>query len=114
MTLHQTVLTGAPGLEVDTPTDFGLLDFVSMEILYTILIGLFVGIVAKLLMPGRDPGGFIITALLGIAGAAVGTWVGQALNWYRADEPAGFIGSVLGAMLLLFIYRLFMRPRRHV
>ena len=89
-------------------------DFGGMEILYIILIGLVVGIIAKLLMPGRDPGGFIITALLGIAGAVVGTWTGQALNLYEPGEAAGFIGSVLGAMLLLFIYRLFARPRRHV
>jgi uncharacterized membrane protein YeaQ/YmgE (transglycosylase-associated protein family) len=86
-----------------------------MGILYTILIGLVVGAIAKLLMPGRDPGGWIITALLGIAGAFVGTYLGQALNLYRADEPAGFIGSVIGAMLLLFIYRLFAGRRgRHV
>jgi uncharacterized membrane protein YeaQ/YmgE (transglycosylase-associated protein family) len=85
-----------------------------MEILWTIFIGLIVGIVAKLLMPGRDPGGFIITALLGIGGAFVGTYVGQALNLYRAGEPAGFIGSVVGAMLLLLLYRLIARPRRHV
>jgi uncharacterized membrane protein YeaQ/YmgE (transglycosylase-associated protein family) len=65
-------------------------------------------------MPGRDPGGWIITALLGIAGAWVGTWVGQAMNLYGPNESARFIGSVLGAMLLLFIYRLFMRPKRHV
>lgn len=100
--------------KVDTLTDLQVHDFVSMEILYTILIGIVVGIVAKLLMPGRDPGGFIITALLGIAGAVIGTWIGQALNWYGPNEPAGFLGSVIGAMLLLFIYRLFMRPRRHV
>jgi uncharacterized membrane protein YeaQ/YmgE (transglycosylase-associated protein family) len=86
-----------------------------MEILYTIIIGLIVGAIAKLLMPGRDPGGWIITALLGIAGAFVGTYVGQALNLYTVGEPAGFIGSVLGAMLLLFIYRLFVGRRgRHV
>jgi uncharacterized membrane protein YeaQ/YmgE (transglycosylase-associated protein family) len=85
-----------------------------MEILYAILIGLVVGAIAKLLMPGRDPGGWIITALLGVAGAVVGTYVGQALNLYRVGEPAGFLGSVLGAMLLLLIYRLFARPRRHV
>ena len=85
-----------------------------MEILWTIIIGLIVGVIAKLLMPGRDPGGFIITALLGIAGAFVGTFVGQALRLYGPNEPAGFIGSVLGAMLLLFLYRLFTRPRgRH-
>ena len=85
-----------------------------MEILWTIFIGLIVGIVAKLFMPGRDPGGFIITALLGIGGAFVGTYVGQALNLYRPGEPAGFIGSVIGAMLLLLLYRLIARPRRHV
>lgn len=85
-----------------------------MEILWTILIGLVVGAIAKLLMPGRDPGGWIITALLGIAGAVVGTYAGQALNLYRAGEPPGFLGSVLGAMLLLLIYRLIARPRRHV
>jgi uncharacterized membrane protein YeaQ/YmgE (transglycosylase-associated protein family) len=77
-----------------------------MEILGTILIGLLVGIVAKLIMPGRDPGGFIITILLGIAGAFVAKYIGQALGWYAEDEPAGFIASVLGAILLLGLYRL--------
>jgi len=86
----------------------------NMELLYTILIGLIVGAVAKLLMPGKDPGGWIITIVLGIAGALVATYAGQALNWYRVGEPAGFIGSVIGAMLLLLIYRLIARPRRHV
>ena len=85
-----------------------------MEILWTIIIGLIVGAVAKLLMPGKDPGGFIITALIGIVGAVIGTYVGQALNLYNVGEPAGFIGSVIGAMILLFIYRLIARPRRHV
>jgi uncharacterized membrane protein YeaQ/YmgE (transglycosylase-associated protein family) len=85
-----------------------------MELLYTILIGLIVGAVAKLLMPGKDPGGWIITIVLGIAGALVATYAGQALNWYRVGEPAGFIGSVIGGMLLLLIYRLIARPRRHV
>jgi uncharacterized membrane protein YeaQ/YmgE (transglycosylase-associated protein family) len=85
-----------------------------MEILWTIIIGLIVGAVAKLLMPGKDPGGFIITALIGIAGAVIGTYVGQALNLYRVGEPAGFFGSVIGAMLLLLLYRLIARPRRHV
>jgi uncharacterized membrane protein YeaQ/YmgE (transglycosylase-associated protein family) len=85
-----------------------------MEILYTILIGLIVGAVAKLLMPGRDPGGWIITILLGIAGAVVATYAGQALNWYRVGEPAGFIGSVIGAMLLLLVYRLIAQPRRPI
>jgi uncharacterized membrane protein YeaQ/YmgE (transglycosylase-associated protein family) len=85
-----------------------------MEILYIILVGLVIGAIAKLLMPGKDPGGWIITILLGIAGSFVGTYVGQALNLYRAGEPAGFIGSVIGAMLLLLIYRLVTKQRRHV
>jgi uncharacterized membrane protein YeaQ/YmgE (transglycosylase-associated protein family) len=80
-----------------------------MHILGIILIGLIVGIVAKLLMPGRDPGGFIVTTLLGIAGAFVATYLGQTLGWYRADQAAGFIGSVVGAILLLLVYHLFRR-----
>ena len=75
--------------------------------LFTILIGLVIGIVAKLLMPGRDPGGFIITTLIGIFGAVVGGFVGQTLGLYRDGEPAGFLMSVAGAMLLLFLYRQF-------
>ena len=77
-----------------------------MEILGVLIIGLLAGIVAKLLMPGRDPGGFIITILLGIAGAFVATYLGQAVGWYRAGEGAGFIGAVVGAVILLLIYRL--------
>ncbi|WP_337172823.1 GlsB/YeaQ/YmgE family stress response membrane protein [Gemmatimonas aurantiaca] len=77
-----------------------------MGLLYTCLIGLIVGAVAKFLMPGKDPGGFIITILLGIAGAFVGTWLGQVLGLYAAGAQAGFIASVIGAMLLLFVYRL--------
>lgn len=73
--------------------------------LYTLLIGLIIGAVAKFLMPGKDPGGFIITILLGIAGSFVAGFLGRALGWYALDEPAGFIASTLGAMLLLFIYR---------
>ena len=75
--------------------------------LFTILIGLVIGIVAKLLMPGRDPGGFIITTLIGIFGAVVGGFVGQTLGLYRDGQPAGFLMSVAGAMLLLFLYRQF-------
>ena len=78
-----------------------------MSILWTLIIGLIVGAVAKLLMPGKDPGGFIITILLGIAGSFVATWIGRALGWYRDGSSAGFIASVIGAMLLLLIYRLF-------
>jgi uncharacterized membrane protein YeaQ/YmgE (transglycosylase-associated protein family) len=82
-----------------------------MHIIITILIGLAVGIVAKLLMPGRDPGGFIITTLLGIAGAFVARFIGERLGWYGPTDPAGFIASVGGAMLLLLLYRLIFRRR---
>ena len=82
-----------------------------MGIIWTLIIGLVAGIVAQLLMPGRDPGGFIITILLGIAGAFVATWLGQALGWYRAGEGAGFIGAVVGAVIILIIYRLIARRR---
>ncbi|MBX3040455.1 MAG: GlsB/YeaQ/YmgE family stress response membrane protein [Bdellovibrionaceae bacterium] len=71
----------------------------------TIAIGLLVGIIAKLLMPGRDPGGFIITILLGIAGSFVAGWLGGALGFYAYGEVPGFIASVIGAMLILFLYR---------
>ena len=77
-----------------------------MAILSTILVGLIVGAIAKLLMPGKDPGGFIITILLGIAGALVATYLGQAIGWYKAGQPAGWIMSVVGAMILLLLYRL--------
>ena len=77
-----------------------------MGIIWTIIIGLLAGIVAKFLMPGRDPGGFIITILLGIAGAFVATFLGQALGWYQAGEGAGFIGAVVGAIIILVIYRM--------
>ena len=76
-----------------------------------IVFGMIVGIVAKLLMPGRDPGGFIITILLGIAGALTGGFLGRALGLYREGEPAGFLMSVLGAIALLAVYRLVARPR---
>lgn len=75
-----------------------------------IIFGLIAGIVAKLLMPGRDPGGFIVTILLGIAGALLGGFIGQALGWYREGEGAGLIMSVIGAVLLLAIYRMLVRP----
>ncbi|MFN7139527.1 MAG: GlsB/YeaQ/YmgE family stress response membrane protein [Limisphaerales bacterium] len=77
-----------------------------MDLIITFFIGLIVGLVAKLIMPGRDPGGFIITALLGIAGAFVARMIGQAAGWYGPGEPAGFIAAVAGAVLLLFLYRL--------
>ena len=76
-----------------------------------ILFGLVVGIVAKLLTPGRDPGGFILTILLGIAGALLGGYVGRLLGFYGTNQAAGFIVSVLGAIGLLLLYRLVSRPR---
>jgi uncharacterized membrane protein YeaQ/YmgE (transglycosylase-associated protein family) len=75
-----------------------------------ILFGLVVGVLAKLLMPGRDPGGFIITALLGIAGAVLGGFIGRALGFYGPGEAAGFVMSLLGAVILLFIYHKLRRP----
>lgn len=77
-----------------------------MYILFTILIGLIVGVVAKLLTPGRDPGGFIITTALGIGGAFIASYIGQVLGFYAFGQPAGFLASVLGAMLLLAGYHL--------
>jgi uncharacterized membrane protein YeaQ/YmgE (transglycosylase-associated protein family) len=77
-----------------------------MNLLWEAIIGLIVGAVAKLLMPGRDPGGIWITMALGIAGSIIATWLGQAIGWYQAGQSAGFIMSVVGAVLLLFVYRL--------
>ncbi len=79
--------------------------------IWTIFIGLLIGIVAKILMPGRDPGGFILTILLGIAGSYTANWLGLKLGFYLEGEVAGFIGSVIGAMILLLIYRLIFRPK---
>jgi len=77
-----------------------------MHIIWTLIVGLIVGAIAKLLMPGRDPGGFIITALLGIAGAFVAGFIGRAAGLYRAgDVGPGLIASILGAVLLLAVYR---------
>ena len=76
-----------------------------MSIIGWILFGLIVGVVAKLLMPGRDPGGMIVTILLGIGGALVGGFIGRALGWYGEGDPVGFIMAVIGAILVLFAYR---------
>jgi uncharacterized membrane protein YeaQ/YmgE (transglycosylase-associated protein family) len=81
-----------------------------MGILGWIVFGLIVGIIAKLLMPGRDPGGFIITALLGIAGAVVGGMIGRMAGFYGPGEAAGYLMSILGAIVLLFLYRKMLRP----
>jgi uncharacterized membrane protein YeaQ/YmgE (transglycosylase-associated protein family) len=82
-----------------------------MGILTWILFGLVVGIIAKLLMPGRDPGGFIVTILLGIAGALLGGFLGRTMGFYGANEGAGWIISILGAILLLVLYRMMVRRR---
>jgi uncharacterized membrane protein YeaQ/YmgE (transglycosylase-associated protein family) len=76
-----------------------------------IIFGLIVGAIAKLVMPGRDPGGIIVTMLLGVAGALVGGYLGQALGWYRPGESAGFFTSLIGAVLLLWIYRMVVARR---
>jgi uncharacterized membrane protein YeaQ/YmgE (transglycosylase-associated protein family) len=75
-------------------------------ILGTLVIGLVVGAIAKLLTPGRDPGGCLVTILLGVAGAFVAGFLGRAIGWYEPGQPAGFIASVIGAILLLLLYRL--------
>ena len=76
-----------------------------------IIIGGLAGAIAKLLMPGRDPGGCIITILLGIAGALLAGWVGHAVGWYGTNEGAGFLAAIVGAFVLLLIYRLVARRR---
>jgi len=78
-----------------------------MHILWTILIGFVAGVVAKLLMPGKDGGGFILTTLLGVAGAIVATYLGRFIGWYEEGQAAGFIAAVVGAVILLAVYRLF-------
>ena len=83
-----------------------------MGILWIILIGLVAGIVARLLAPGpNNPSGFILTAVLGIAGAFLATWIGQMIGWYRPDQGAGFIGATVGAVIVLFIWHRFVTAR---
>ena len=80
-----------------------------MSIVWTILIGFVVGLLAKMLTPGRDPSGFFITAAIGIAGSLLATFGGRALGLYQAGAAAGFIGSLIGAIILLVIYHLIRR-----
>jgi uncharacterized membrane protein YeaQ/YmgE (transglycosylase-associated protein family) len=82
-----------------------------MAILSWIVFGLVIGIIAKLLMPGKDPGGFIVTVLLGIAGALVGGFIGKAMGFYGPGQSAGWVMSILGAVILLALYRMLMRSR---
>ena len=84
-----------------------------MTIIWAIIIGFIVGLLAKFLMPGRDPGGFIVTTLLGIVGALVATFLGQAMGIYAAGQSAGFIGAVIGAIVVLLVYHM-IRGRRRV
>jgi len=76
-----------------------------MGFLWMVIVGLVIGALAKLIMPGRDPGGIIITMLLGIAGSVVAGFIGRALGWYMEGQPAGFIASIIGAIILLALYR---------
>lgn len=78
-----------------------------------IVIGGLAGAIAKLLMPGKDPGGCIITVLLGIAGAVLAGWIGHQVGWYKTNEGAGFIAAIVGAFLLLLVYRLVANRRRY-
>ncbi len=83
-----------------------------MGILWTIIIGFLAGVVAKFIMPGdNEPSGFVLTTILGIVGAFVATWLGQALGWYSAGQGAGFIGATVGAIIVLFIYGMIAKPR---
>lgn len=83
-----------------------------MHVLVTLIVGLIVGALAKLVMPGRDPGGIIVTILLGIAGSFVAGALGHSLGWYALGEGPGLLASILGAVILLAIYRLVVHPRR--
>lgn len=82
-----------------------------MSILWILFVGLIVGAVARLLMPGRGPAGVVVTSLLGVLGSVAAHLIGVAGGWYRQNEPAGFVASVLGAMLLLWLYRGYARRR---
>ncbi len=84
-----------------------------MDLIWTIIIGFIVGLVARFLMPGRDPMGFVFTTILGIVGAVIAQYLGRALGWYGPEDPAGFLASVVGAMILLFVARKFRRPISH-
>jgi uncharacterized membrane protein YeaQ/YmgE (transglycosylase-associated protein family) len=83
-----------------------------MHILWTIIIGFLAGLVAKFVLPGKDPGGFIVTTLIGIAGALLATYLGQAIGWYQAGHSAGFIGAIVGSIILLLLYRLIFKKKQ--
>jgi uncharacterized membrane protein YeaQ/YmgE (transglycosylase-associated protein family) len=77
-----------------------------LNLLWIIIIGFLAGVVAKLIMPGKDPGGFIITTVLGVVGALLATFLGRLVGWYQEGETGGFIAAVVGAIIILFIYRI--------
>ncbi len=83
-----------------------------MQFLWMLIIGLVIGAIAKLIMPGKDPGGIIVTMLIGVVGSLIAGFLGRAIGWYQEGEAAGFIASVVGAILLLFIYRMITGSRR--
>jgi uncharacterized membrane protein YeaQ/YmgE (transglycosylase-associated protein family) len=86
-----------------------------MSIIWTIIIGFLAGVIAKFIMPGdNEPSGFIMTTILGVVGSILASYLGQALGWYKAGEGAGFIGAVVGAIILLAIYGFFAEKRRAV
>jgi uncharacterized membrane protein YeaQ/YmgE (transglycosylase-associated protein family) len=83
-----------------------------MEIIGTLIVGLITGVIAKLLMPGKDPGGCIITILLGIAGAFIATYLGKLLGIYEPGDTAGFIGATIGAIIILWLYRIILKKKK--
>ena len=82
-----------------------------MHIIWTILIGFVAGLIAKAITPGSGPSGFFLTAVLGIGGALAATYLGHAIGWYKAGETAGFLGAIVGAIILLVIYHLIARKK---
>ncbi len=85
-----------------------------MAFLWALIVGLVAGAIAKLIMPGKDPGGFVITMLLGVGGSLLFTFLGKMLGIYENDESAGLIGGIIGAVIILFLYRLFLKRKRIV
>ena len=84
-----------------------------MSFIIAIIMGLIIGAIAKFIMPGRDPGGIIVTCLLGIVGSLFATWLGQRVGWYAPGQGAGFIGGIVGAVILLALYRMIVGRRTY-
>jgi uncharacterized membrane protein YeaQ/YmgE (transglycosylase-associated protein family) len=82
-----------------------------MQLIYMLVIGLIIGALAKLVMPGRDPGGILVTMLLGVAGSMLAGFIGREMHWYATSQGASFIASIVGAMLLLAVYRVIVQRR---